>query len=151
MTPYQGFSDSLLVPKRQQFQELLHRLGRSERVEPLVAAYLASYLSCVQVCADVHATFSTLNGQGVHMGIATNGPPDVVEAVLQHCDLQHFIHLMVTPAHVGAVKPAQSFATYVLTQTGVDPSQIMFVGDRAEDILTATRMGATAVLVEGVS
>jgi len=138
----------VLVSKQQQFSQLLHRLGRSEGMEQLLAAYLASYISCIHVFPDVHATFSTLTAHGVHIGIATNGPPDVVEAVLQHCDMRQFVHCIVTPADVGAVKPAQAFATCVVAQTGVDPRQILFVGDRAEDIMTAKYMGATAVLVE---
>jgi phosphoglycolate phosphatase-like HAD superfamily hydrolase len=55
---------------------------------------------------------------------------------------------MISPAHVGAVKPRQAFATFVAVQTGVDPPQIVFVGDRAEDIMTAKLMRAAAVLVD---
>jgi phosphoglycolate phosphatase-like HAD superfamily hydrolase len=72
----------------------------------------------------------------------------VAEAVLQQCDVRPFVHCVVTPAQVGAVKPSRAFATFVAAQTGVAPSQIVFVGDRAEDIMTAKYMDARAVLVD---
>jgi FMN phosphatase YigB (HAD superfamily) len=84
--------NGVLVSKRQQFRQLLHRLGRLDDVEPLFAAYLAAYISCVQVFPEVHVTLSALTAHGVHIGIATNGPPDVAEAVLQQCDMRQFVH-----------------------------------------------------------
>ena len=114
----------------------------------MLAAYLAAYISCVQVFPEVHVTLSALTAHGVHIGIATNGPADVAEAVLQQCGVRPFVDCMVTPAHAGAVKPSQAFATFVAVQTGVDPRRIVFVGDRVEDIMTAKLMGATAVLMD---
>ncbi len=140
--------NGILVSKRQQFQQLVHRLGRLEDVEPLLAAYLAAYLAGVQAFPEVHLTLSALTASGVHIGIATNGPPDVAEAVLQQCGVRQFVDCMITPAQAGAVKPSQVFATFVALRTGVDPRQIVFVGDRVEDIMTAKLMGATAVLVD---
>jgi phosphoglycolate phosphatase-like HAD superfamily hydrolase len=72
----------------------------------------------------------------------------VVEAVIQHGGVRQFVHCIITPAHVGAVKPAPAFARYVMAQTGVDPRETMLVGDRAEDIITGKHMGATTVLVD---
>ena len=99
--------NGVLVPKRQQFRQLLHRLSRPDDVEPLFAAYVAAYVSGVQVFPEVHATLSALTAHGVQIGIATNGPPDVAEAVLQHCGVCQFVRFVVTPTHVGAVKPCK--------------------------------------------
>lgn len=140
--------NGILVTKRQQFACLLQRLGRANMEDQLFAAYRARYLSMIHVFPDVHPTLSLLVRDGLRVGIATNGPLDLVEAVLQHCDLDRLVHCIVTPVHVGAPKPSQAFATFLVMQAGVDARQIVMVGDRAEDITTAQLMGATAVLVD---
>jgi FMN phosphatase YigB (HAD superfamily) len=100
---YTTQGSGVLVTKRQQFSQLLHRLGRSEGVDQLLAAYLTSYVSCIHMVPDVHGTFSALTAYGVHTGIATNGPPDVVEAVIQDGGVRQFVHCIITPAHVASV------------------------------------------------
>ena len=138
----------LLVTKRQQFTELLQRLGQPNIADQLFAAYLTRYLALVQVFPDVHPTLARLVDRGLRIGIATNGPLDTVEAVLQHGDLYRYVDCIVTPVQAGAAKPSPIFATFMAAQTGVAPRHIIMVGDRAADIATAQHIGATAVLID---
>jgi HAD superfamily hydrolase (TIGR01549 family) len=138
----------LLVTKRQQFTDLLQQLGQPNIVDQLFATYLACYLALVQVFPDVHPTLSRLVDHGLRIGIATNGPLDTVEAVLQHGDLRRYVDCIVTPVQAGAAKPSPIFATFMAGQIGVEAQHILMVGDRAEDIATAKHIGATAVLID---
>ena len=139
--------NGILVPKRQQLQLLLNRLGRSDNVESLFTAYITAYMSKVEMFPEVQATLSALKINGIRLGIATNSSPDVVEEVLQNYDMLHFFQIVVTPAHVGSVKPSHAYAAFVTEQTGAAPHRIMFVGNHAEDMMTARNMGSTAILV----
>jgi HAD superfamily hydrolase (TIGR01549 family) len=100
------------------------------------------------VFPDVHPALSRLVERGLRIGIATNGPLDTVEAVLQYGDLHRYIDCIVTPVQAGAAKPSPTFATFMAAQTGVAARHIIMVGDSAADIATAKHIGATAVLID---
>jgi HAD superfamily hydrolase (TIGR01549 family) len=138
----------LLVPKRQQFTVVLQQLGQPNIADQLFAAYLTRYLALVQVFPDVHPALSRLVEHRLRIGIATNGPLDTVEAVLQHGDLHQYVDCIVTPVQAGAAKPSPTFATFMAAQTGVVGRHIILVGDSAADIATAQHIGATAVLID---
>jgi HAD superfamily hydrolase (TIGR01549 family) len=139
-----------LVPKRKQFALLLKNLGISANnlVEKLFQEYLRRYLSLVDLFPDAVETLTTLSGLGVRVGLATNGPEDLVNCVIEHFNLHDAFDFIVTSSQVGSPKPSKRYSDFSIEQAGVERHEILVVGDGEEDAMTAEIIGAGFILVD---
>lgn len=78
-----------LVPKRKQFTLLLKnlRILTDNLVEKLFQKFLGRYLSLVGLFPDTVETLAAFSGLGMRIGLATNGPEDVVNNVIGHFNI----------------------------------------------------------------
>jgi putative hydrolase of the HAD superfamily len=73
----------------------------------------------------------------------TNGNADV-----QRTPLKPHFHFSLTPAIVGAAKPASDMFYQALKQAGVEPHQAVHIGDHPEcDIIAAQRVGMRTIWI----
>jgi HAD superfamily hydrolase (TIGR01549 family) len=139
-----------LVPKRKQFALLLKNLGifANNLVERLFQEFLRRYLSLVDLFPDAVATLTTLSGIGMRIGLATNGPEDLVNDVIEHFNLHDVFDFIVTSSQVGSPKPSRRYSDFLMEQAKVDPYEILVVGDGEEDAITAEMIGAGFIFVD---
>ena len=56
---------------------------------------------------DAVETLTTLSGFGMRIGLATNGPEDLVNDVIGHFDLHDVFDFIVASSQVGSPKPSR--------------------------------------------
>jgi HAD superfamily hydrolase (TIGR01549 family) len=141
--------EGFLVTKRKQFTLLLKNLGISANnlVERLFQEFLRRYLSLVDLFPDAVETLTALSGLGLRIGLATNGPEDLVNEVIEHFNLHDVFDFIVTPSQVGSPKPSRQYSDFLMEQARIDPHEILVVGDGEEDRITAEMIGARFILV----
>jgi HAD superfamily hydrolase (TIGR01549 family) len=139
-----------LVPKRKQLTLLLKDLGvfSSDLVEKLFQEVLRRYLSLVDLFPEAVKTLTTLSRFDVRIGLATNGPEDLVNGVIGHFNLQDVFDFIVTSSQVGSPKPSRLYSDFLIDQARVEPHEILVVGDGEEDAMTAEMIGAGFVFVD---
>jgi len=144
-TQQRGF----LVPKRQQFA-LLKNLDifANNLVEKLFQEYLRRYLSSVDLFPDAVETLTMLSGLGMRIGLATNGPEDLVNCVIEHFNLHDAFDFITTSSQVGSPKPSKRYSNFLIAQTKVEPPEVLVVGDGEEDAITAEMIGAAFIFVD---
>ena len=139
-----------LVPKRKQFALLLKNLGifANNLVEKLFQEFLRRYLSLVDLFSDAVETLTTLSGLGMRIGLATNGPKDLVNDVIGHFDLHDVFDFIVASSQVGSPKPSRRYSDFLIEQAEVESHEILVVGDGEEDATTAEMIGAAFILID---
>jgi HAD superfamily hydrolase (TIGR01549 family) len=144
------YGRGFLVPKRKQFALLLKNLGifGNNLVEKLFQEYLRRYLSLVDLFPDALETLTTLSGLGMRIGLATNGPEDLVNCVVEHFNLHDAFDFVVTSSQVGSPKPSKRYSDFLIEQAEVEPHEILVVGDGEEDAITAEMIGAAFISVD---
>jgi FMN phosphatase YigB (HAD superfamily) len=138
-----------LVPKREQFALLLRTLDTAadNLVEKLFQEFLRRYLSLVDIFADALDTLTKLSQHGIRIGLATNGPEDVVNEVIKHFNLHDVLDFTVASSQAGSPKPSILYSDFLIKKAEVEPRRILIVGDGEEDAMTAEMIGAEFILV----
>jgi HAD superfamily hydrolase (TIGR01549 family) len=139
-----------LVLKRQQFALLLKNLDifANNLVEKLFQEYLRRYLFLIDLFPDAVDTLTTLSGLGMRIGLATNGPEDLVNCVVEHFNLHDAFDFIVTSSQVGSPKPSKRYSDFLIEKAAVEPYEILVVGDGEEDEITAEMIGAGFIFVD---
>jgi putative hydrolase of the HAD superfamily len=84
---------------------------------------------------------------GVSLGILTNGKQAIQEDKLRIIGLEWMIPNLLTAERAKATKPDPRIYVWALAQTGLDPENVVMVGDSVEnDVEAALRCGLSAVL-----
>ncbi len=138
-----------LVPKRKQFTLLLKKLGilANNLVERMFQEFLRRYLSLVDLFPDAVKTLAALSNVGMRIGLATNGPEDLVDDVIGHFNLHGVFDFILTSSQVGSPKPSKRYSDFLMEQAEADPHEILVVGDGEEDAITAKTIGAGFIFV----
>src|SRR5436190_24087140 len=67
-------------------------------------------------------------------------------------DRNRFFCSVITSVDAGARKPARQFFEYALAQVGVDPAEVVFVGNqRNTDVLGAEAVGIKTIWLSGAA
>jgi HAD superfamily hydrolase (TIGR01509 family) len=91
---------------------------------------------------DVLPTVKTMKKRGLILGLISN-------LYVAGVGLEKFLDVIVTPQDVGVVKPDPAIFLAALERTGLDSTQVIYVGDQYEiDIVGARRVGISAVLID---
>jgi len=139
-----------LTPKRNQFALLLKGFGifSDDLVERMFQEFLGRYLSLVDLFPNAVEVLTTLSKLGVQVGLATNGPEDVVNGVIRRFNLHDVFDFIVTSSQVGSPKPSRRFSDFLLERVRANPHDILVVGDGEEDAMAAEMIGAEFILVD---
>jgi HAD superfamily hydrolase (TIGR01662 family) len=118
----------------QSFEEIL----RAREAEDPHAGFTAEHLY-----PDAHPCLQALHGSGYRIGIAGNQPARAAD-VLRESGLP--FDWLVMSDLAGVEKPAAAFFEHLCQQSGLNPEQIAYVGDRVDnDVVPAARAGMLAV------
>jgi len=132
--------------------------GMAQGREPENYAYIAhcldkgfweNYLSRCYVSPEVRETVAGL-ARRYKLGIVSNFKvPGGIETLIRNFGLNPYFEFIVTSINVGWRKPHRRIYDEAIKRSGVEPEQIVFVGDNYEcDCLGPGKAGLRAILLD---
>ena len=105
-------------------------------------------LRVLEAYDEVPGVLRELRARGVTLAICSNWDWDLEPAVVE-TGLDGWFDTLVSSAWAGARKPHPRIYRYLLEQTGLDPAEILFVGDTwGPDVEGPLAAGMTPVYLE---
>jgi len=105
----------------------------------------------LEVYPDVVRAVTALASRGYKMGVVSNWPA-TLESTLQQFGLGRFFPVIVASGTVGYAKPHPHIFRIAADRMGVDPQDVLYVGDSVEqDVMGARAAGMNVVLLDRVS
>jgi phosphoglycolate phosphatase len=102
---------------------------------------------------DTRALFSRLYNMGIKIGIATTDDRAPTQAMIEVFDIEEYLSTMVCADDGIKAKPAPDMVLTICERMGIEPSQVMVVGDTTADLKMARAAGVGLVVgvLSGVS
>lgn len=94
---------------------------------------------------NVKETLEALKAKGYTLAVVTNKPTKYVQPVLAAFGIDHLFSEMLGGQSLPAIKPHPGPLYYLCGKFGVEPRQVLFVGDSKNDILAAHAAGSPVV------
>ena len=117
-----------------------------EQVKEHFNVYYAENLCNVsRLYPNVKETLETLKARGYTLAVVTNKPTRHVQPVLAAFGIDHLFSEMLGGQSLPAIKPHPGPLYYLCGKFGVEPRQVLFVGDSRNDILAAHSAGCPVV------
>jgi len=106
---------------------------------------LADAVGEVEPYPGIVALLRQLSDRGIPLGVATNSDSRSAGIVLGAHGLDRFMSTVATVDRAGVPKPAPDLLLLAAAELGVDPAEVLFVGDSPADMAAARACGAVAV------
>jgi len=134
---------------------LLARAARLEPSAPALDALLATFVAYygehptdhTRLLPGAHEALSELGH--LPLALCTNKPASITKHVLANLRLAGTFQVVVGGGDLAKTKPDPLPLRYIAEKLGLTPSELVMVGDGAQDILCAKAAGAHSVGVEG--
>ena len=107
--------------------------------------YAENLCNVSRLYPDVKETLETLKARGYTLAVVTNKPTRHVQPVLAAFGIDHLFSEMLGGQSLPAIKPHPGPLYYLCGKFGVEPRQVLFVGDSRNDILAAHSAGCPVV------
>jgi phosphoglycolate phosphatase len=122
-----------------------------ELVERVLQAFLAAYRAAPCVRTELYPkareVLEAFSGQGIRLGICTNKPADVTEAILSGLGVRRLFGSVIGSAPGVPLKPAPDMVRQTLAELEVPATAAVMVGDGAADLGAAHALGVPVVLL----
>ncbi|CAN5758588.1 phosphoglycolate phosphatase [soil metagenome] len=131
----------------------LGRLGRPDDalIDRLYPRLLAHYGDCLdaetRLFEGVEATLAALSGSDWRLGICTNKPQALAEALIASLGLAGTFHALIGADLLAVRKPDPFHLTETIRRAGGEPSRAVLVGDTITDLNAARAAGMPCILV----
>jgi phosphoglycolate phosphatase len=133
-------------PFRVSFPKLL---GSADRVEEAIAHYRERYLGGAMLDAIVYdgipEALAALRAAGHRLMVATSKPHRYARPILEHFGLAGAFHAIHGPELDGTNDHKADLIAHIVRHETVDPAAALMIGDRAFDVVAATRNGMSAI------
>ena len=113
--------------------------------DPFIVFFSFSPFSVSRLYPNVKETLETLKAHGYTLAVVTNKPTRHVQPVLAAFGIDHLFSEMLGGQSLPAIKPHPGPLYYLCGKFGVEPRQVLFVGDSRNDILAAHSAGCPVV------
>jgi phosphoglycolate phosphatase len=110
--------------------------------------YARVYLASTRALPGADATLRKLRARGLRVGVASNKPARFSGPILDHLGLGRWVEDLQGPDTAGAPKPDPAMLRRSMGALGVAADELLYVGDMALDLETASEAGTAVVLVE---
>jgi putative hydrolase of the HAD superfamily len=111
----------------------------------------AWYAQSVVARAGLETTLRTLHGQGIRLGIVTNGERLFQEPKITRLSIRRYLSTIVISEAVQAQKPDPRIFVQALSEVGCQAAETWFIGDDpVNDVLGAAALGLRAIWLTGV-
>jgi len=129
--------------------EFWRRSGQELGAEPDQAMSMREDIwSTWQVDAQVLAMIDSLRDR-FRLAMLSNATDVLEEMLADRYGVVDRFETIVNSARVGAAKPEKSIYTETLDRLGVEPKQVVFIDDRADNITAAASMGMHVIWYVG--
>lgn len=122
-----------------------------EVVERVLQAFLAAYRAAPCVRTELYPkareVLEGFAGQGIRLGICTNKPTDVTEAILSGLGVRRLFGSVIGSAPGVPLKPAPDMLRRTVAELDVPAAAAIMVGDGAADVGAARALGVPVVLL----
>ncbi|MBD9414750.1 N-acetylmuramic acid 6-phosphate phosphatase MupP [Pseudomonas sp. PDM16] len=116
------------------------RLEFLERYQQHCAVLSRPFDGMLELLGDIEAS-------RLIWGVATNKPVIFAEPIMQQLALAERSAVLVCPDHVERSKPAPDMLLLACEKIGIDPADVLFVGDDARDIEAGRAAGCKTAAV----
>jgi len=98
--------------------------------------------------SDVKYTLARLRSHGIRLGVLSNFPPHLEEALKLH-GIHGYFDFYVVSSLVGMEKPDSAIFELAIERAGVPKEEILYVGDNVDDDIRGARaVGLPAILID---
>ncbi|WP_221088820.1 HAD family hydrolase [Deinococcus aquaedulcis] len=126
--------------------ELTGRLGLSPEAAPqLMAAY--PYEVYMKPVPHAREVLLELRARGLKVGVLSNTLPSI-DRTLKAVGLDDLVDVAVATCVVGVHKPDAGAYLHAAEALGVEPAEVLFVDDKAENVEAARALGMQAVQID---
>jgi len=132
-------------------QRLCDRLGITPSADEVgrIADQIAGvWEQHVRVDAEAAMVLCTLRSNKTLALVSNFDHPRHVKKVISNHQLTGFFESIVISGDVGVSKPDPRIFDVALEQTGLSPSEVVYVGDTAEDVTAARAAGIAPILIQ---
>ena len=123
----------------------------ARRIDVTLAAFSAAYVAApcreTVLYPGAREVIDHLRGQGMRIGVCTNKPERMTEAVLEGLGVAQVIDHVVAGSDRLALKPAPDMLLAVVEALGAAPHEAVMVGDSGADVGAAKAAGVRSILV----
>lgn len=116
----------------------------------LPALYSKFYLELVdevELFPDVKEIVESLRNRSIKLAIASQTPKEALSKILGESSIRDRFNIILGLGDYQEPKPSPESVLMVLNKLGASASETIYVGDMAEDIVTARRAGVMPVAV----
>jgi putative hydrolase of the HAD superfamily len=110
-------------------------------------ASIAAWQKHVSIDPDAHAVLGALRTRKTLALVSNFDHPPHVYLLLSELRLARFFDSVVVSGEVGVEKPDPRIFATALAQTGLEPREVIYVGDTAEDVQGALAAGLCPILI----
>lgn len=105
-------------------------------------------VDCLEIKADCIATLAALKDRGLYLSIVSNIDDDMLEPLVAREQLDAWFDHWTSSEAARSCKPHRRFFEVAVAKSGLDPANILFVGDSPEhDVVGANAIGMRTVLI----
>lgn len=94
---------------------------------------------------NVKETLEALEAQGFTLVVITNKPTKLVEPVLTAFGIYHLFSETLGGQSLPKIKPNPDPMWFICEKFGIQPSELLFVGDSENDVIASTKAGCDVV------
>jgi HAD superfamily hydrolase (TIGR01509 family) len=131
------------------YEWLLRGLGAREPVEPIareIAHEIVDHPS-IQLFPDVMSSLERFEGDGLRLGVISNGWPSL-DRQLRQLGVRDFFDVLIISAHVGSRKPETRIFEAALEEMMLPAEAVLLVDDALENVVAAEKLGMRGVVVD---
>ena len=120
------------------------KFGLGEDAIKYRKAQYKSHIKEIRVFPEARKILESLSKK-IKLGLITNSRSDVVHKILEYFNLKNYFDVIFTGDDVDKEKPDPEMIIKACKSLGLDPSEVIVVGDTRSDVLAGKSAGCTVV------
>lgn len=150
-----AYADKPYYRHRDMFSDMFRTFSEligARRDEAVYEWYLDTHqrrlVDCLEIKSDCIETLAALKRQGLYLSIVSNIDDDMLEPLVARERLDTYLNHWTSSEAARSCKPHRRFFEVAVEKSGLDPANVLFVGDSPEhDVQGANALGMRTVLI----
>lgn len=120
---------------------------QADALDYFLRYYLEHCLDQTKLCPFAKEAVKIFSKSGVKQAVWTNKPQPITDAIIEGLKLKKYFTVVLGAENGFAHKPDPDGTRHVLQQLGVEPKEVLMIGDSPVDFETARNVGMDCVLL----